>query len=157
MQPSTNDSVQGAALADIVSDVLGDLAFLISDDHAPEPEAGTAWLTGQIGYRGPFVGELTCFCTENFARQLVANLLGEEAPEDQPLQQAGDAVRELLNVICGQLVTSRFGEEEVFNLTIPQIAPIDAPEVPAVEGRDDCILGVNGEPFICRHAGNAGS
>jgi len=136
----------------VLADVLANLAFMVSDDEPAAPPPQTVWLEGEIHYQGPQRGRLQCWCTQPFAVQLAANLLGTE-PDDRQAQQAGhDAVREFMNVLCGQFVTARYGTRPVFSLTIPTVhncgGPPDLSDAPP---HDACWLSVGGEPFLCRH------
>jgi hypothetical protein len=139
-------------LAEIVADVLGDLAFLVGDEEASERMPEDGWLECGISYRGPMSGRLQCWCTRVFATQLAANLLGIE-PEDGSAEAAAhDAVQEFMNVVCGQVVTAWYGREPVFNLTIPTVTPCPgAPGGKTPEHDGWCELSVDDEPFFCAH------
>ena len=71
--------------------------FALADDEAAgvEPED---LLIGKVGFDGPFRGELTL-----------------RAPQT-------DALRELLNVICGNLLPEIAGSEAVFDVLAPRLA-----------------------------------
>jgi hypothetical protein len=138
-------------LIDVVGEVLGDLAFLVSDDSPPAQPTGLTWLEGEIHYEGPQRGRLRCWCSRTFAVQLAANLLGLDARDAQVAASADDAVREFMNVVCGQLVTAWHGREAVFNLSIPEVRERD--ETPRPQDGSDawCGLAVSGEPFYCAY------
>lgn len=139
-------------LTSVLSDVLGDLAFMVADDEVPEVPAGTVWLHGEIRYTGSSVGALQLWCTRGFATRLAANLLGLEPDEGEAQVGAEDAVREFMNVLCGQLVTTWFGNGPVFNLSIPDVCECtDAPRVENVARHDRSELFVEGEPVFCVH------
>lgn len=149
MEPMSSSVASQPALATIVSDVLGELAFMVSDDGPSAAPSGGPWLEAEIQYRGPVTGTLRCWCVRAFAVQLTANLLGIEAQDADADAEAEDALREFMNVLCGQLVTAWHGKEAVFNLSIPAVRPCPAaPAPPAVNG---CQLFVNGAPLFCAH------
>jgi CheY-specific phosphatase CheX len=149
-QPTPQTSKPDLSL--IVSDVLGDLAFLIADDETPEISPGTIWLQGEVGYTGPQQGKLQCWCTREFAIQLAANLLGTDPADPEALTDAEDALRELLNVLCGNLVTSWHGDTAVFNLGIPQVKECFETPTPADGDQKNCCrLSVSGEPVFFLH------
>lgn len=107
-------------LRTILSNVLADLAFMFTEDQ--EEAGGTTadvWLETEIGYRGPCRGTLRFHCTREFSIQLAANLLGLSPDDPQAESGADDAVREFMNIVCGQLITALHGTEAVFDLTIP--------------------------------------
>lgn len=134
----------------VVTNVLEDLAFLVSDDGPLRSTPETHWLECAISYQGPVSGKLTCWCTRNFAIQLAANLLGADPENDEVLNQIGDALREFMNVVCGQFVTTMHGSGPVFDLTIPTATDCPSPPEFNAEGEDAaCLLSVSGEPFYC--------
>jgi hypothetical protein len=143
-------TVRVPELTQVVLEVLGDLAFMISDDEPAPAPAGTEWMRGEVGYHGAANGTLQCWCTRRLAIQLAANLLGIEAEEDPAHTAAEDALREFMNVLCGQLVTSWFGRAAVFNLSIPTVhAGEPTPADVAAAAQDSCRLSVDGEPLVC--------
>lgn len=153
MEPSKTSAAKAPPdLATIVGDVLGDLAFLVSDDERPALPAGAVWLECRISYSGPFSGTLRCWCTQSFASQLAANLLGTRPDSDAVREGVGDALGEFMNIVCGQLVTAWHGTDPVFDLSIPTVN--ECRETPRLdlEQRDGaCALSISGEPFYCRH------
>lgn len=136
----------------LVLDVLGDLAFMVTDDGAPDLLPGTVWMHGRIHYAGPAAGTLECWCTREFATRLAANLLGLEPGDGEAQVRAPDALREFMNVLCGQTVTTWHGTEHVFDLSIPEVTEcVDAPALPIGEQSDRGRLSVEGEPLLFVH------
>lgn len=140
-------------LSDLLTTMLGDLAFMIAEqDSAPSPPPGTIWLAGEIRYSGPVTGQINCWCTRDFAVQLAANLLGTDPDDPEALTDADDAVREFLNVLCGNLVTSWHGDEAVFNLSIATVQEcLDVPSPGEQDGEQFCTLSVSDTPLYCVH------
>ncbi len=140
------------SLANIIGDVLGDLAFLVSDDEPADPPPGSVWLECEIRYRGPVSGRLRCWCTRDFAAQLAANILGLDPDDEEVDNGTPDALRELMNVACGHLVTAWHGTGPVFDLSIPTVTECsEAPRIDPRPGEVYCQLTVDGEPFHCVH------
>jgi hypothetical protein len=149
---SPNRTTAGPELADIVGEVLGDLAFLVSDDERPVPPVTAKWMACEISYSGPFGGTLRCWCTRDFAVQLAANLLGVSATDEAVANGTGDALGEFMNVVCGQFITARHGSDSVFSLSIP--TAVECAQAPRLEfaGYDaSCELAVSGAPFYCAY------
>ncbi|MBN2447850.1 MAG: chemotaxis protein CheX [Phycisphaerae bacterium] len=138
-------------LSAIVSEVLADLAFMMPDVEISATDQPEADLRGDISYSGPTEGELSCWCTPGFALTLAASLLGTDPTNAEAHGDSEDAMRELLNVICGHLVTTRHGHEAVFNLSIPVVRQQSEmpPEITA--GPDACRMIVAGEPVLFVH------
>ncbi len=148
----TDPTMTTPELTTIIGDVLGDLAFLISDDERPQPVPGAVWMECRISYSGPVSGTLRCWCTRDFAVQLAANLLGLSPDDEEVLSGVGDALREFMNIVCGQFVTACHGMDSVFNLSLPTAA--ECAETPQFDFDDNdvtCELSVSGEPFYCTY------
>ena len=140
-----------ATLTTVLSDVLADLAFMFCDGGEYREQPGETWLETSINYSGGVSGELRLICTRTFAEQLAENLLGIDSEEEISKQESTDAVREFMNVICGQFVTAAHGTEDVFNLTIPTVTELE--EEPFVEGGGDetAQLSIDGQWLQLRH------
>jgi len=130
MEPLTTTT-----LTTVFSDVLGDLAFMFSDGDEIDPSPATLWLETTIGYKGPATGMLKLWCPSEFGVLLAANLLGIDPEDDDAESKAPDAVREFMNIVCGQFVTAVHGTESVFDLTIPATRTLD--QMPDFLGSDD--------------------
>ena len=146
-RPSTTAAPE---LTQIVLNVLGDLAFMVTDDQPVDLAPGTVWMQADVSYDGAARGSLRCWCTRGFATELAANLLGIETLDSEAQVKAEDALREFMNVLCGQLVTLWHSRAAVFNLAIPTVREcIGGPSVGAIEARHVCRLSIDGEPLIC--------
>jgi CheY-specific phosphatase CheX len=156
MKPSHESSTAVRRdLTSIVLEVLGDLAFMLTDDQPADWSVGTISLQGEITYRGCVSGTLRCWCTRGFAARLAANLLGIEAEQREAQADATDAVREFLNVLCGQLITVWHGRQGIFDLAIPRVHECSGAPVPGDrEPRYLCRLSVEGEPLFCTYHPN---
>ncbi len=148
---------QRPTLTAIFSDVLANLAFMFIDESQAEPPPGP-WLETSIQYQGAVRGRLSLCCPREFSETLAANLLGVDSMELEGAGPAEDAIRELLNVVCGQFVTARYGTETVFHLSIPEVRPLgDGPPGLTADG-EQCELSVEGQPVRLAHTceNNAG-
>lgn len=145
-------------LTTVLSDVLANLAFMFTDDGELEAPVGERWLETMISYEGPMSGLLHLTCTETFATQLAANLLGADSGEETTHQESNDAVKEFMNVICGQYVTAAYGTEEVFNLSIPEVLERSTTPVlggPQEAAEDMAVLSVDGQWMQLLHTRSA--
>lgn len=118
-------------------------------------KAAPADATVIVSFGGPLSGRLVVTVCGDLLSSLAANMLGQEAiPE--PTQQY-DALGEVANVICGNMLPAIAGVQAVFNIQAPQVqppspAPADS-EPPSAEthvgldlGRADLLL------FLSDHA-----
>ncbi len=107
------------------SEVLANLAFMFRDDGPVEADPTDTWLETTIGYRGPESGALRLWCSRRFSTLLAANLLGVDPEDEDATSKKEDAVKEFMNIVCGQLVTAMHGVTAVFDLSIPQTMELE--------------------------------
>ncbi len=78
----------------------------------------------EVDFNGPFGGNLQITVMGGVLPELAANMLGEEEP---PVKQRQlDALGEVANIICGNMLPGIAGSTEVFHVDAPRI--IDAGE-----------------------------
>jgi len=93
--------------------------FPVTENEA-EPPAGAPEATVCVQFNGPFSGGLVIKAYGGLLAALAANMLGEsDTPSEQ---QQLDALGEVANVICGNLLPSVAGTTEVFDLGTPSRA-----------------------------------
>lgn len=114
-------------LADVFCDMLEKLAFMFAEvveendlDTPPSPS-----LRATIAFQGPTSGELIVTMPEESCVEIAQNMLGEDVDDESRLSKATDALSELVNVVCGHLVTGIAGDEPVFELSTPVIEHLD--------------------------------
>ncbi len=90
----------------------------------PPPEIIGALMT----FAGPLRGELRIATVPEVCREVASNVLGVE-PDDEAAERASaDALKELLNVTCGRILTELAGEEPVFDLSVPEVSEMSEDE-----------------------------
>lgn len=107
--------------------VLEDLCFVCPDPtDGSTPKAGDG-ITVQVGFRGPAKGRLALRFVGVPQQDIAAAMLGDD---DTVLSTAEtrDAIGEVANVICGQLLPRIAGDTAVFDL--------DPPCFPETDGKD---------------------
>ena len=115
----SNDTRLNEPLRQVAEETFESLAFMFAmpgdDEFGPDPDAPLA--VARVSFHGPFAGELHLGVSRDMLPDLAANMLGmdEQATAPTPEQQA-DALRELLNVVCGNLLPAIAGAEAVFNV-----------------------------------------
>ncbi len=72
-----------------------------------------------VEFEGPSCGRLELKLYGNLLATVVANMLGED--ETQPEDRQHDALREIANVVCGNLLPAIAGSRAVFDLGTPQL------------------------------------
>jgi len=112
-------------LAQVAEETFESLTFLLPIDitenefHPPDNDRTcTAW----VGYAGHFSGALVVTVSEDMLAPMAVNILGldEDSPPDETVQI--DALKELVNVVCGNVLPQIAGTHVVFNVHAPQLA-----------------------------------
>jgi len=111
-------------LTAVTNDTLEKLAFLFAfadedrNHDSPDPA-----VMGRVDFNGYFNGFLMMRISDSVIPELAGNMLGldDEARISKAQQQ--DALKELLNVICGNALPAIAGEEVEFNIATPEILP----------------------------------
>jgi len=87
------------------------------DVPAMEGEA----LNVRVGYSGEHTGELGLILESSLASRIAARIMGLDDSEDIPGDMIEDALRELMNVICGHFTALMYGDNALFNISTPQV------------------------------------
>jgi len=108
-------------LTDVATNVLEQQAFAFVepclDTQTETPNAPILRLS--ISYQGSTSGTLTLWMPYHLSIDLAANILGTDSNDAFAKNDAPDAMKEVLNVICGQMLTQAYGVNEIFSLSIP--------------------------------------
>ncbi len=111
---------------------LEKLAFIFAtpEDEDIEPEVGET-VDVSIRFSGPFSGSMLILYPEGDLDELAANMLGLDDEDTIAGEQKLDALRETINIVCGNVLPVIGGKEAVFDIAAPQIieAPSDRPDV----------------------------
>ena len=100
--------------------VFEDLGFMLPTSELDSEQAAAEFHSAvSVNFRGPVAGTLVVAISGDVLPILTSNMLGEEeVPSD--LQQK-DALKELANVICGNLLPQIAGPAAVFEIAEPEI------------------------------------
>jgi CheY-specific phosphatase CheX len=111
-----------------VAEVLESMCFLSTGGETALPASSeTAWVARKLEFRGPLRGSFGVQVPLDTARLLASNLLGEEG-DDVSDEQAGEAVGELANIVCGVLL-GRIDSRHTFDLSAPRAVAVN--QIPA--------------------------
>jgi chemotaxis protein CheY-P-specific phosphatase CheC len=96
--------------------IFEELCFILP--HSVDKVIGNEPSVGAVvSFNGPFSGKLLVRVTRNIMPVLSANMLGDDEPPDARMEQ--DAIGEIANVICGNLLPTIAGAEAIFHLESP--------------------------------------
>lgn len=130
-----------ATLGEVFAEVLMAQTFLFAEECSREEVgeviAAASYLRGAISFEGPTTGVLEMAVPVAVAAEAGANMLGLD--EAEAGNCAEDAFGELANVVCGQLLTTLYGADQVFSLSLPTVSPARQEEIDSLLGDPDCI------------------
>ncbi len=108
-------------LAQVAVESFGTLGFMFPLDEAEAGAAGSLIepITVAVSFHGPRTGWVTLTAPSGLLPILAANMTGDDGPISAEVQQ--DAFKEMLNVICGNLLPQLAGAEAVFDVGSPKI------------------------------------
>jgi CheY-specific phosphatase CheX len=113
----------------VAEDTFEQLAYLFPvpeglDESACDPESTAV----RVHFSGPFEGELIMTLSSVLLPELARNMMGLDDAEPVEMDLQHDALRELINVICGNLLPEFAGLKAVFDLSPPELLTQGAPE-----------------------------
>ena len=104
-----------------------EMGFMLpSDEVDARQQAAKAEATVTVPFDGPFSGRLTVTVCGGILGDLAANMLGEDAEVAQ--EHLDDALGEIGNVICGNILPRIAGTAGVFDLKPPYVLQHAGPE-----------------------------
>lgn len=141
----------------VTEDVLGKLAFMFSfPEEEREPIESDSVLTASVSFEGLYKGSLVMIISDHVLPELTGNMLGIEDDETTTTEQQHDALKELINVICGNLLPEIAGKNAIFKVGMPQIfldqatpamdlTPVSSAKLAIEDGECDIFMYIEGE------------
>lgn len=110
-------------LARVAQEVLEAVAFmtLLPADAELEPAPASSFVTAEVRFTGPFDGALQVAACPDLRRGLATSMLGLLNAAPTSLEQR-DALRELANIVCGNLLPALSGGQAEFRLSAPELS-----------------------------------
>ena len=110
----------------VATDTLESLAlmFLVPEEEAANPLPPCSRRVA-VKFTGPFEGMLILAASESVLPALAANMLGLENDSLPTTDQQEDALKELVNVVCGNLLPAIAGKEPIFHIDAPQVLVVE--------------------------------
>ncbi len=94
------------------------LAFLFLEvDGAMAADEAPLDAAVAVDFHGPMRGRLVLRTSSNLLPVIASNMMGEDEAQHMPMQR--DALGEIANVVCGNLLPMLVGVEAVFRLDAP--------------------------------------
>jgi len=116
-------------LTESICEALETMAFMMVMPPEEEPASPSESIHATMDFVGPTSGTIEIVIATEFAPMLAANVMGIDPDDDQARNNGPDAVKELLNTICG-LVLPKLAESpaDAFDVTIPSAASFSLPD-----------------------------
>ncbi len=120
-----NDKIN-EILTRVAVETFEGLAFMFGfPDDEEIGGSGDPMVVTQVCFRGPFSGRLAMAVSGQVAQELTENMLGIDDGEEITSDDQVDALRETINVICGNLLPAIGGKEAVFDIDAPEAVTDD--------------------------------
>ena len=113
-------------MSQVAIDTLEKLAFMFAfSDEGGEDLPRDSAVAGSISFTGPFSGTLLVTMSIEVLQELAGNMLGLDDGEETTQDHRSDALKETMNVICGNLLPAIAGDEVIFDIGVPKVIPAD--------------------------------
>lgn len=108
-------------------ETLSKLAFLFADpqDEDCPPSEPKRALKVALDFSGAHKGTLELMVPEPLCPEIAAGILGCDPDDEQAVGSGADSLKELLNVVCGQLLPQIYGNDKLFDLGAPHIVEVN--------------------------------
>lgn len=140
-------------LREVFAQVLEKQIFMFADEMPLEdlPLGAGDWVEAHISFHGPFDGSISLALPKAAELEIAANFMGMEPDDPAVARCSEDSLKEILNVVCGHMLTALAGEEPVFDLSIPKMLPLSAEERGKLAGFPESLgFDVEGRPAVLR-------
>lgn len=147
--PDDSSEILGAVFCEVVEK----MAFMFSDvpEEGDDATGVSDAVRAFMQFHGPIHGTIALAVAKGLCPEIAANSLGLETDDEDAVSKSYDALKELLNVICGNYLTRVAGEEPLFDLTVPQIEDLDLEQWDALVRREGtCAFLVEDYPALIR-------
>ena len=123
----------------VTNETLEKLAFLFafSDDERVKDGPAPA-MTGRVDFNGYFSGSLMMRISHGAVTEISTNMLGLDDESMASDEEQQDAFKEMLNVICGNLLPSIAGDQVEFSIGPPDVL-----------SEEDAGIALNSEMPLC--------
>jgi len=143
----------------VTAETLEKLVFMFASPYDPEKSTEGDPDTGvSVSFTGPFSGTLGMKVSGEVLSEIAVNMLGVDDEDEITPEDQSDALKETINIICGNILPVIGGKQAVFNIGAPMIIPegedikgndgeelVSDVKFSLDEGRCDLVLFVNGE------------
>jgi CheY-specific phosphatase CheX len=144
---------RGDVVSQVFCDVLERFAFMFGEpaEKTGFPAPGPGCIAAVIRFFGEQSGSMTVAVTGDTCAEIAANVLGIDPDDERVADSGADALKEVLNVACGHILTELAGDKPVFDISIPETVALDGLGWTSMLASDDTVaLLVDGAPILVR-------
>lgn len=118
MNPAVQQDLE-TCIREAIVNTLEEMGFLFAMEAEPGEEKGTDGVAVEVAFRGPYSGALRLEMSAGVLPMLAANMLAMDGEPGRILQM--DALGELANIVCGNVLPALAGPRAVFDLDRPGV------------------------------------
>lgn len=119
MSEAIKEALYESAMTVLETSAFMDVFEWEEDSGLPMPDTAA-----HMTFRGHAEGEISLSMSAQLLDTLAENMLGEPVDDADAEKKRQDALKEALNMICGNFLTSWMGDAPVFDLSPPEIVDI---------------------------------
>lgn len=118
-----NDKINHV-ITKVVTDTIEKLVFMFAFPYQPEnsheddPDIGVS-----VSFNGPFSGTLGMKVSRRVLSEIAVNMLGVDNEDEISSEDQSDALKETINIFCGNILPAIGGKQAVFNIDTPEMVP----------------------------------
>ena len=113
-------------ITESIVDIFEKVAFLfpmpVEEPGDVSPEECSQNICLGIKFTGHRNGDFILSLPKELTKEISANMLGVDEDDPDVEQKSIDAAKEILNIVCGNMLPKIYGEDPVFHLSAPYIA-----------------------------------
>jgi hypothetical protein len=114
-------------LLEVLTEILEQFAFVfVEEEPGPvdPPENGTP-LLAEISFSSQRLsGKLVLAASRPLCSEMAQNVLGEDDQDNLPRNASRNALQEVVNIACGNILARLYGTKEMFELSVPNCREI---------------------------------
>ncbi|MBU1707839.1 chemotaxis protein CheX [bacterium] len=109
-------------LLDVSTHVFETSAFMaVYPPEVTDPDGGFPRMAASIHFKGPAMGRLILAVSSEILSPLATSMLGLDITDEVGENGKKDALLEVLNMMCGNVLTEIHGSKPIFNLSPPEL------------------------------------
>ena len=126
----TNQSTAESTFVEVVEK----LTFMFGEqvDVADVVTDAEPWVEARMGFSGDLEGTLAVVVPVSLQTEIASNIMGLDADASYTQDVLDDALRELINVVCGHVIMVLAGDDANFDLHPPQTDVLDGAALDAL-------------------------